>query len=334
VPKNIRIVVCESAGFAPAATAALTRLGEVIWRDCDRVSLLQSVADADVLWVRLRHVIDEEVMQAAPKLRWIASPTTGLNHIDLQAAASRGIRVVSLRGQVQFLANVRATAELTLALMLALLRHIPDAIEHAREGGWNRDLFRGSELHRRTVGIVGFGRLGRIVSRYLVALGARVLATDVRPVEAEPGVKFLSLAELLEQSDIVSLHVDFTPENYEFFNRNCFERMKAGSYFVNTARGELIDEIPLLEALGSGRLAGAALDVTTEEWGADRAHHRLVAYARQHPNLLLTPHIGGCTAESMSQAETFLAELFTCALADAEAGSESASANLCALGKP
>lgn len=313
--KNFNIVVTESQGFAPAAAATLAELGGVHWGDFDRSGLLRRVGDADVLWVRLRHRIDEEVLDRAPRLRWIASPTTGLNHIDLQAAAKRDIRVVSLRGQIDFLSNVRATAELTIGLMLSLLRHLPGAIDHARAGLWNRDLFRGSELHRRTVGIVGYGRLGKIVARYLVALGARVLATDIRPVEVEPGVNLTSLESLLEQSDIVSLHVDYTPANSGVFGRRFFTKMKPAGLFVNTARGEVVDEEGLLEALESGHLAGAALDVTTQEWMADRITHPLVTYAQHHPNLLITPHIGGCTAESMSQAETFLANLLAQELA-------------------
>jgi D-3-phosphoglycerate dehydrogenase len=305
----MRIVVSESAGFAAAAATVLQELGEVTWGDFDRERLLHSLSDAEVLWVRLRHAIDERIMNSAPRLRWIATPTTGLNHIDLEAAASRAIQVLSLRGEVEFLSSLRATAELTLALMLALLRHVPDAVEHARAGLWNRDLFRGLELHRRVVGIVGYGRLGKIVARYLLAFGAQVMATDRRPVVADPDVKVVDLAELLGQSHIVTLHADLVPENAGFFDRNCFRRMKPDSFFVNTARGELIDEGALIDGLRSGRLAGAALDVVTHEWSADKTAHPLVKYASRHSNLLLTPHIGGCTAESMSQAETFLAAL-------------------------
>jgi D-3-phosphoglycerate dehydrogenase len=309
VRKHTRIVVSESTGFATVAAETLRDLGPIEWGDFDRRDLLRHIGEAELLWVRLRHVIDAQVMDAAPGLRWIATPTTGLNHIDLEAAENRGIRVVSLRGQIDFLSNVRATAELTLALMLALLRRIPEAVEHAHAGLWNRDLFRGLELHRRTVGIVGYGRLGRIVSRYLMALGSRVLATDCRAVEVEQGVTLLSLTELLQESHVVSLHANLTPENFGFFDRNCFDQLQVGSYFVNTARGELIDEAALLDTLRSRRLAGAALDVTTDEWGEQRERHRLVEYAKQHSNLLLTPHIGGCTVESMRQAETFLATL-------------------------
>jgi len=305
----MRIVVSESAGFAAPAAVVLQELGEVTWGDFDRQSLLRSLRDAEVLWVRLRHAIDERILNSAPRLRWIATPTTGLNHIDLEVASRLGIQVLSLRGEVEFLSNLRATAELTLALMLALLRHLPGAFEHARAGLWNRDLFRGLELHRRVVGIVGYGRLGKIVARYLLTFGAQVMATDRRPVAADPGVIVMDLAELLGLSDIVTLHAGLEPENAGFFDRNCFGRMKPGSFFVNTARGELIDESALLECLRSGRLSGAALDVVTDEWSTEKTAHPLVKYASRYSNLLLTPHIGGCTAESMSQAETFLASL-------------------------
>jgi len=327
-PANFRIVVSESSGFAPAARKALSELGEVVWGDFDRGMLLESISEADLLWVRLRHVIDDEVMSRAPRLRWIASPTTGLNHIDLESAERRDIRVLSLRGQVEFLSNVRATAELTVGLMLSLLRRIPDAVNHTRAGEWNRDAFRGLELHGRTVGIVGYGRLGKIVGRYLAAFGARVLATDVARVDAEPGVELMSLRELLRQSDMVSLHVNLAPQNSGFFDGSCLRLMKPGSHLVNTSRGELIDETALLEALRSEHLAGAALDVARGEWRFDR-NHPLAAYARTHSNLILTPHIGGATVESMSKAETFLASL----VAEAVTGGETRGPVLCAAEK-
>ena len=146
--------------------------------DLDRSGLVAAVGEVNILWVRLRHRIDAEVMAAAPHLKIIVTPTTGLNHIDLEEAGRRGIRILSLRGEAEFLQDVRATAEHTLALILALLRHVPTALTHVQEGGWNRDQFKGRELHRKTVGVVGYGRLGRIVARYLRAFDTQVLITD------------------------------------------------------------------------------------------------------------------------------------------------------------
>ena len=177
---RLKILVAESRGFSTPAAELLRQVGEVVLAELNRVDLLQAVRGADVLWVRLRHRIDAEILAAAPSLRIIVTPTTGLNHIDVEDADKRGLRVLSLRDEVDLLREVRATAEHTLALLLALLRHIPAAVSHVRGGGWDRDLFRGHELFGKTVGIVGYGRLGGIVARSVEALGARIVVTDPR----------------------------------------------------------------------------------------------------------------------------------------------------------
>jgi len=304
------ILVAESDRFAPSAQAILRGLGEVRMSDLERSALLRELADVDVLWVRLRNRIDREVMAVAPKLKFIISATTGLNHIELAEAERRGIGVLSLRGEVDFLREIRATAEHTIALSLALLRHIPKAREHVQSGGWNRDLFRGNELHGKTVGIVGYGLLGRLVAEYLKCFGARVLATDpfIDSTNLASGVSLVSQEELLVKADIVTIHVGLNETTRLFFGARQFAQMKTGAWFINTARGELIDEIALLEALQSGRLAGAAVDVLSEECSADMNSSPLVQYTRDHANLLITPHVGGCTFESMEQTEVFLAE--------------------------
>jgi D-3-phosphoglycerate dehydrogenase len=172
------ILVAEEREFSPRAAEMLRHLGDLTMGDLDRVGLVRAVRDADVLWVRLRNRIDAEVMDAAPHLKIIVSHSTGLNHIDLEEAGRRGIKVISLRGEADFLKEIRATAELTLALILASVRHLPGAVAHAARGGWDRDLFKGNELYGKTAGIVGYGRLGRIVARYLTAFDVRVLAAD------------------------------------------------------------------------------------------------------------------------------------------------------------
>ncbi len=305
-----KLLISESVGFSPEALDLLQRHCRVVRGDLDRRRLLVAIPDAEVLWIRLRHRIDIEVMDRGRRLKVIVSPTTGLNHIDQEEAARRGIQTLSLRGETEFLKDVRATAEHTVGLILALLRHIPAAVHAVRHGGWNRDLFRGHELYGKTVGIVGYGRLGKLVARYLAAFGARIVAADpnIAPSEADPGVCLVPLGELLAQADIVSIHVDLSDKTTRFFGRKEFQRMKRGAWLVNTARGELLDENALLESLRSGRLAGAAVDVLSGECSDGMPDHPLVAYARQHENLIITPHIGGCTAESMAKTEKFLAK--------------------------
>lgn len=302
------ILVSESSNFSSAAAKRLEQAGRVIWADLDRPGLLATVSQADLLWVRLRNQIDRQVIDAAPHLRAIATPTTGLTHIDMNYAASRGIEVISLRGETEFLQKIHATGEHTLALILALVRHLPSSARHVTEGGWNRDLFRGRELYGKTAGIVGYGRVGRMVADYLRAFGMRVIATDPGVRSAGAGVEMMPLDDLLARADVVTLHVSLTPETHGFFGKRQFARMKEGAWFINTSRGELVDESALLDALASGRIAGAALDVLCDERSSGMGERPLVIYARTHENLLITPHVGGCTLESMQHTEEFLAE--------------------------
>src|SRR4030095_10034782 len=217
--KRPRILVAESSGFCPRAAELLREAGELTLADLDRNGLLAAVRDIDTLWVRLRHRIDRQLLDAAPELKIIATPTTGLNHIDLNESRGRGIQVLSLSGETAFLNDIRGTAEHTLALMLALIRHLPAAATHARFGGWNRDRFKGRELHGKTVGVVGYGRLGRIVSRYLKAFDTRILVADpfvdVRVVE--PGITLLPLADLLREANLMTLHVNLCEATRQFF---------------------------------------------------------------------------------------------------------------------
>jgi len=308
----MKLLIAESRDFSPGATEILRTTFDVHLANLDQAGLLREVSDSEVLWVRLRNRVNKDVMHTASHLRCIVTNTTGLNHIDLDAAASRGIRVLSLRGEVDFLQGIRATAELTLGLLLALVRHIPAAAEHACKGGWDRDRFIGNELHGKTAAVVGYGRLGRLMGRYLKGLNVTVLAVDPSLEAArhaiEDGVAILPLAEALPIADMVTIHINFIPERVGVFCADAFSRMKPHAWFVNTARGELVDERALLEALESGRLAGAALDVLADERSAGMEDHPLVVYARTHNNLLLTPHIGGNTVESSEKTEIFLAE--------------------------
>ena len=309
-PSALKILISESGGFSTVAAAQLRQAGELILADLDHQALLASLRDIDVLWVRLRHRIDAEVLANAPRLKIIVTATTGLNHIDLEEAVRRGIQVLSLRGESAFLQDVRGTAEHTVALTLALLRRLPQAVAHVLDGEWNRDLFKGHELYQKTVGIIGYGRLGRVVARYLKGFDTHVLVSDrnIDIVPVEGGAELVSLTRLLQESDLVTLHVDLNSETRTFFGAAQFAVMKHGACLINTSRGEVIEESALLQALQSGRLGGAALDVLCNERSDGMEDHPLVAYAREHDNLIITPHIGGCTFESMEKTEVFLAQ--------------------------
>ena len=301
------LLIAEAFEFSSAALAQLRERMIVRTADLSRAELLAAVHDVEVLWVRVRSRIDREVMEAAPALKIVVTNTTGLDHIDLAEARRRDIRVLSLRGETAFLDTVPATAELTVALLLALVRHVPSAVRHVQQGGWDRYGFKGHDLRGRTVGVIGYGRLGRMVGRLLDAFGMHVLAATKEPTDrTDGGVRFLELASLLERADVVTLHVNLSDETRQMFGQAEFDRMKRGAWFINTARGELVCEQALVRALASGHLAGAALDVAADLYERS-SPSPVLEYAATHDNLIMTPHIGGYTVESLEKTEMFLA---------------------------
>lgn len=299
------VLVTESNGFSPDVAERLRALAELrLEHGMGRARLLEAVSDVDALWVRLDHTIDSEVIEAAPKLRVIATATTGTDHIAVGEAEKRGIEVISLRSQTSRLREVRATAEHTVAMILMLMRHIPDALSHVEAGGWDRSSFWGRELFEKNVGVVGYGRLGRLVAGYVRAMGAHVAASDPF-VEDElierDGCRPCGLDELLGTADVVTLHARLDADTAGLMGERELALMRSSAWLVNTARGALVDEDALLEALDRRALAGAALDVLRDEHGDGST--RLLRYARSNANLLITPHIGGATIEARAKTE-------------------------------
>ena len=305
----IRILNAEPLGYCDEARSILTQLGELVEAPLNRSELLSRLLDYDVLIVRLAHQIDREVIDAGCRLKAIVTATTGLDHIDVDYAQSRGVAVLSLKGETEFLRTVSATAEHTWALLLALLRHIPQAFSAVQAGGWDRDAFRGHQLDGKRLGIIGLGRIGRKVARYGLVFCMDVAAYDPYAAEWVKGVARLSeLSDLLRHSDVLSLHVPVNEETIGVIGAGELALLPPEAVLINTSRGELIDETALVHALENGYLAGAALDVIAHEREPEqRQESPLLAYARTHENLLITPHIAGATHESMAKTEAFMA---------------------------
>jgi D-3-phosphoglycerate dehydrogenase len=251
---------------------------------------------------------DREVLDRATRLRVIATPSTGLDHLDLEAMRQRRVALISLRDDTEFLDQITATAEMAWCLLLAVVRRLPWAFQAAQLGVWARDRFRGHQLSGQTLGILGYGRLGRMMSDYGKAFRMRVLACDVRPVEPASGVEMVPFGRLLAESDVLSIHIHLTDANRGLINAAALARMKPGAVLLNTSRGAIVDEQALLAALESGRLAGAGLDVIEGEWRDDLARHPLIRYSLTHQNLVISPHVGGVTFESQSMAYSRIAE--------------------------
>jgi len=305
----IRILNAEPDNYSPEARQILTSIGEVVEKRLSQAELSKWVSDFDVLIVRLGLTVNREVIEAGHRLCAIVSATTGLDHIDVDFAESRGIAVISLKGETEFLRSIPATAEHTWGLLLALVRHIPQAFESVRAGEWNRDAFRGRDLDGKRLGIVGLGRIGEKVARYGLAFGMQVAAFDPYRNDWPEGIlRCSTLEDLLRRSDILSLHVPLNAETYHMIGERELGLLPRGAVLVNTARGAVVDEKALVAALKGGHLAGAAVDVIENEFDMQvYRNNPLVDYARQYDSLLITPHLGGATVESMAATEIFMA---------------------------
>jgi len=273
----------------------------VIYIDCDPERLAKFLPKADAYYAALQIRVSEELMKKAPKLKAIATPSTGLDHIDIGQAEQLGIAVLGLKDDRQFLDKIPATAELAWTLILACSRRLCAAAQAGRDGNWARDKFRGHQIACKTLGILGCGRLGTMVARYGQAFNMKVIGCDKLKIDI-PYVEQVSFDELLGRSDILTIHIHLTEENKNLINRQAFAKIKPGAILINTSRGAVIDEAALLEALEDGGISAAGLDVIVGEWRDDLADHPLITYSRTHENLIITPHIGGVTYESQEMA--------------------------------
>lgn len=250
--------------------------------------------------------LDLGTLDEAKNLSVISLASTGDNHIDRRAADRLGIPVRTLSDDPALIADLPPTAEHTWALILACARRIPFAHQDVVSGSWNRQAFAGTMLSGRQLGVVGCGRLGTRVAGYAIAFGMNVVGYDPYVDDWPLGVAAVNLPQLFSTSDVISLHVPLNAETSSMVNSTLLGQVKHGAIFVNTSRGGLVDEVALLEALCDARIGSAGLDVLDGEPFV--AEHPLVAYARHHDNLVLTPHLGGFVSEAVNYACRIAAE--------------------------
>lgn len=280
-------------------------------------------AEIDVALAPLGYYFGREKIDKCPNLRVIGSNTTGHPHIDVDYARSKGIAVVTLKGEHEFLDTITPTAELTWGLLIALTRRMLPAVASTAQGKWNRRPFPGRKmLSRMSLGVVGLGRLGYKVAQHALEFGMDVSYYDPFVTSGFPGLKKKhSLKELVGKSDAVTVHVPHEKETEGLFDEEMFASFRSGAYFINTSRGELVDHGALLRALESGQLGGAGLDVFEGEFAPDFEasfnNHPLWVYAQEHDNLILTPHIGGSTLDAWGDTERHTIERILEVLGDA-----------------
>jgi D-3-phosphoglycerate dehydrogenase len=286
----------------------LPRVADVVWHNPpDRAWMLDHIGEFDVYLATLHVRFDKEMIDRAKRLKIVSTPTTGLDHLDLDALEQRGITLLSNTTEFGMLDKVTATAEMAWGLLLASCRHVPQAHAAAMRGEWARDKFRGHQLAYKTLGILGVGRLGKMVADYGNAFRMRVLGCDKQKI-TKAGVEQVDFETLLRESDVISIHVHLTPDNKHLIAKCEFDKMKRGVVIVNTSRGGIIKEDDFLAALESGQVGGAGLDVIEGEWRTDLVNHPLIRYAREHDNVAIVPHLGGITWESQRTAFIFTAD--------------------------
>ncbi|QNJ95479.1 phosphoglycerate dehydrogenase [Mycolicibacterium fluoranthenivorans] len=300
-------VVLIADKLAESTVAALGDQVEVRWVDGpDRPKLLAAVTDADALLVRSATTVDAEVLAAAPKLKIVARAGVGLDNVDVDAATARGVLVVNAPTS-----NIHSAAEHALALLLSAARQIPAADATLREHTWKRSKFSGTEIFGKTVGVVGLGRIGQLVAQRLAAFGAHITAYDPYVSQARAaqlGIELLPLDDLLARADFISVHLPKTKETAGLLGKENLAKTKPGVIIVNAARGGLIDEQALADAITSGHVRAAGLDVFATEPCTDSPLFEL-------PQVVVTPHLGASTEEAQDRAGTDVAASVKLALA-------------------
>jgi D-3-phosphoglycerate dehydrogenase len=289
-----RPVVLLAEELSPATVDALGPDFEVRYcNGADRADLLGAISDADALLVRSGTVVDADAIARAPRLKVIARAGVGLDNVDVPAATQAGVMVVNAPTS-----TVVSAAELAVALLLATARRLVPANVALRNGTWQRSAYTGTELYEKTAGIVGLGRIGVLVAQRLAAFGMRVIAYDPYVQAgraAQMGVRLVDLDDLLAESDVISVHLPKTPETVGLIGADQLHKVKPSVIVVNAARGGIVDEEALHDALCDGRVAGAGLDVYASEPCTDSPLFAL-------DNVVATPHLGASTAEAQEKA--------------------------------
>lgn len=273
-------------------------------------SFVAALSGADALIVRSATTVDTEMLARAPNLKVIGRAGVGVDNIDIPAATQRGVAVVNAPS-----GNTIAAAEMTMALILATIRHVAAADASLRAGKWDRASFQGSELLGRRLGLIGAGRIGAEVATRCQSFGMDVIIYDPYLSEGraeEIGCRLTDLDEVVHTADVISLHVPLTDETRGIINRVSISMMKAGTYLINASRGGVVVESDLADALESGHLGGAALDVYEEEPLSEGSP------LRNAPRLTLTPHLGASTAEAQVHVAVEVAANVAAVLVDGD----------------
>ena len=249
--------------------------------------------------------IDGNLFDLCPTIKIISTPSTGSNHINFPDAKYRKIKVYTLKGS-NIINTIKASSEFTFNLMISVIRKTPYAFNGVLKGEWreSEEKYRGRELDGLTLGIIGYGRIGSNLSKYSKAFNMNILAFDPYiDIKDSKVTKCNSITDLLNSSDVVATCVHLNEETFNLVNDNFFKEMKNNSYFINTSRGDVVNENALINNLKNGKILAAGVDVISNEFTSNKKGHPLIEYAKNNDNLIITPHIAGLTYDSERKAQ-------------------------------
>lgn len=302
---GLRILNTLDLSGCPEVFAYFDTIGTVETLPAEYDAVYARIGEFDAYLASASVVVDPAMVQRAARMKVIGTPSTGTDHLDKAAIAQAGIACFDIAKEYDLIRGFTATSEMAFSLILNLARNVLPAVEAAKQGDWARERFSGFQLLGKTLGILGLGRLGEISARIGQGFGMNVQATDIRDVSV-PGVRMVDFDTLFRTSDVVSVHVHLRPETDGLVGERAIGMMKPGAILINTSRGRIVEETALLAALQQNRIR-AGLDVIDGEWLDDLTDHPLIRHARQHDNLIIVPHIGGSTKESIYGARIFMA---------------------------
>jgi D-3-phosphoglycerate dehydrogenase / 2-oxoglutarate reductase len=290
------------------AKKILSKLGNVCYVNIAQEELLKNIVKYNIVIIGLGLNFNKSILEKAKNLKIIATITTGLDHIDLKVAKKLGIEVISLKEDIDFLRTITGTAELAFGLLLDLVRNISISFESVKQYEWDREKFKGNNLADKTLGILGYGRLGKMMAQYGKAFGMNIIVCD--PYVESIGIENVNFEVFLQKSDVISIHVHLNDETINMFDVSAFKKMKKTACLINTSRGKIINEKDVLKALEYKEISGYATDVLDGEldFTENGVESSLIDYAKKNKNMIITPHIGGMTEESRISTDVFMAK--------------------------
>lgn len=302
---NLKILVITPINHINKVSETLKSIGEVTCLENPELDdVLNIISDFDALYTnpnKSNVFIGQEIMGKGVNLKVICTASTGTNHIDKDFASSKKIAIISLTEERELINKISSTAELAFALMISALRHITESFDSVKNGEWNYEPYIGRQLDHLTIGVVGFGRLGGYFAHYCHAFGSRILIYDPYKEVKDNRYEQVDLETILKKSDIISLHVHANAETTGMVDESWFSQLKSNVIVVNSARGDVCDEVQLINFLKKNPNAKYATDVIANEI-VNKEDSIIIEYAKTNNQILVTPHIGGMTQEGQMMA--------------------------------